>query len=365
MACEAFSLEEIQRFQEMGLGRGIDGTSSQPWRNKTSFQVRDVRSDNVILTDEGGVMQSYEHEISSVQTMQAKAKASVVVPQSPVTIGVEGEMSRSVSTTRIAVGKKVTNRTVSFRSNFQDVPLSHMCDADLARRSSVSIVSMQQKKEVNGGSARFGFEEQLAEWILLRIQQNREQEAIARKLGKGSGSATSALVPPTNTSQEPLAVLAEVVQSGGDNEVQVVMHACLDFVRHFRITHYVCGIEIGAAEYKVMTETDYRTEMGIAGTLGVDKVAAAALSGKLTLQGKSKSTDLRRIGSIQEDGQVERGSSAEAVVGVKILPITNLVSLRFLQLALQKAVLEFLEVRSDKSGEFRILPGCALHSYIG
>lgn len=357
------STEEIGRLQDLGLGRGLDATNPKPWLNKSSFQVRKVRLDNLIGTDEGGTVQSYEHEISSVQTQQANMKTSIVVPQSPVSIGTDGEMSRSVSTTRIAIGKKVVNRTISFRADFEDVPLSHISDPETARESSISIATMQRKQRAIFSTSDYDpeltFEERLAKWILQRIQQHRDQEYIARKLGRechiSKLTKAATVIGEIDTKNQPLDELANIIQSGGDKEMRVVVHACFDFIRHFRITHYVCAIEVGAAEYKVMTETNYRNEMGIAGSLGVDKVVDAALSGKLSFKRRTKSTDVKKIGMIQSNGKVERGTHEEAVVGIKILPIVNLVSLRVLHLALQKALLDFFETQSDKSGECLML----------
>ena len=56
--------KEMGRMIDLGLGRGIDATNEKPWVNKSSFQVRRVSFDNVIGTEEGGALQSYEREIS-------------------------------------------------------------------------------------------------------------------------------------------------------------------------------------------------------------------------------------------------------------------------------------------------------------
>ena len=94
--------DEIQRVIDLGLGRGMDATNPKPWLNKSSFQVRRVAIENVIGTEEGGALQSYKREVTSVQTQQTDLKASVTIPQSPVTIGVDAEQSRSVSSRRRA-----------------------------------------------------------------------------------------------------------------------------------------------------------------------------------------------------------------------------------------------------------------------
>ena len=350
--------EEIERFQDLGLGRGLDATNPRPWLNKSSFQVRKVRLDNLIGTDEGGTVQSYEHEIASVQTQQANMKASIVVPQSPVSIGTDGEMSRDLSTTRVAIGKKVVNRTIAFRAEFEDVPLSHISDPESAKESAISTASMHTNRRANFNTddPELTFEERLAKWILQRIQQHRDQGRIARKLGRERHTSeltrAASVIREIDSKIHPTDDLANIIQNGGDNEMRVVVHACFEFIRHFRITHYVCAIEIGASEYKVMTESNYRNEMGIAGSLGVDRVVDAALTGKVSFKRRAKSTDVKKIGFIQPNGKVERGTDEEAVVGFKILPIINLVSVRVLHLAFQKALLDFFETQSDTSGKY-------------
>uniref|UniRef100_A0A1X7V893 Uncharacterized protein n=1 Tax=Amphimedon queenslandica TaxID=400682 RepID=A0A1X7V893_AMPQE len=88
------SQEEIYRYFDLGLGRGLDGTDPTPWLNKTSFQARNITYDNILGTEEGGAVQSYEREIVSVQTLQSKIKTSIVIPKSPMTIGADAELSR-------------------------------------------------------------------------------------------------------------------------------------------------------------------------------------------------------------------------------------------------------------------------------
>ena len=68
-------------------------------------------------------------------------------------------------------------------------------------------------------------------------------------------------------------------------------------------------------------------------------------SGKKT----KRASDLKRIGLIKPDGTVERGSYGEAVVGIQVQPISSLVKIRYLQLALQQALLEYSTEEGSKS----------------
>ena len=89
-------------------------------------------------------------------------------------------------------------------------------------------------------------------------------------------------------------------------------------------------------------------------TIGVDAEHSRSVSiafSRIKAGGTfGKASDLKRIGRIIND-LVERGSYDEAVVGVSIQPISNLVRLRYLQLTLKKALLEYIETQGDSTCE--------------
>lgn len=132
-ASAVVSTGEIGRIVDLGLGRGVDITKTSPWLEKSSFQVRRVDVENIIGTEEGGSLQNYEREIVSIQDQQCELKASITVPKSPVTIGVDAEMARSHAARRRSIGKKVVNRTISYRADFHDAPKSSTGDARKAK----------------------------------------------------------------------------------------------------------------------------------------------------------------------------------------------------------------------------------------
>ena len=74
------------------MGRGVDASKSSPWLNKSSYQVRPVTKHNIIGTEEGGSMHSYEREMQSSVEQHVNLSASITVPNSPVTLGLEGEL---------------------------------------------------------------------------------------------------------------------------------------------------------------------------------------------------------------------------------------------------------------------------------
>lgn len=121
---------------------------------------------------------------------------------------------------------------------------------------------------------------------------------------------------------------------------------------HFRITHYVSAIELGAAEYHVMSEEEYVTRVGMGGSFGFEAVAKEKSVWKKT----KKMSDLKRIGLIKPDGTVERGSYGEAVVGIQVQPISSLVKIRYLRngwMAEDRGELEKLSVEYRRFSEWR------------
>ena len=291
--------EELYRFIDLGLGRGLDGTNATPWLNKTSFQVRPVAFDNIVGTEEGGTWQSYEREVLSIQTHQAQIKGSLVVPQSPLTIGADAEVSRSVSTLRRTVGKIVKNRTISFRDDFEDIPTS--------------------KEKVIAGT----FESRLIKWIM---------ETHKNKIGNFES-------------------LVSFMEGDSADAKSIIEVACKEVVEFFCITHYVSAIELGAAEYRVLQEEEYHKAISSSGSLGIEKIANVVSKYSYSSKKKKKASDVKSIGRIGPDHTVERGSLGEAVVGVKIQPIANLVRIQCLREALNAALVQFVENQSNRSGK--------------
>ena len=346
--------KEMGRMVDLGLGRGIDGTHPTPWLNKSSFQVRNCTLENIIGTEEGGALQSYEREVSSVSTQQSSLKSSVTIPQAPVTIGMDAEQSRSYTTTRKVVGKKVLNRTISFRADFEDLPQTRAGDAKLASVDMTEGIykTEEEETEKSAGDVQqtYTFEERLSRWVIERILQR--ESIIELKLADEGKPIPKRMFQPGG--QNPVTDLAEFLRSSSVDERKEIVSDCADFVRYFRITHYVSAIELGAAQYRVFSENEYYTRVRATGTLGIEALANFVISETFSKKTKKTSSDLKQIGVIGSDGRVERGSYDEAVVGIQIEPINNLLRLRYLQLAMRKALLKYIEQQGDTSGRLII-----------
>ena len=315
-----YSDKEIYRYIDLGLGRGVDATDPTPWLNKTSFQVRQVTIDNIIGTDEGGTLQKFEKEVSSVRKQQTKMKTSVVVPKSPVTISTEAEYSRSVHSNRRCVGKKVVNRTISFSEHFNDVPI----EGD----DSKTMKKDAQQKYMT-------FEERLADWILNKLRIEWGETSLQQEQAGPS---------------RPLQELTKVIEKGSRTDMKLIAKSCEKFVEYFHITHYVSSIQMGAVEYQVMTQGEYNTAASITSKTGVDHVGSASVQASYSSKRKESSMQSKYVGFINDKNKVEKGSSEEAVVDVSIKPISTLISSSFLNACMETALRRYMETQRDKSG---------------
>ena len=70
------SKDEMEHFYNLGLGRGVDATNSLPWQNKRSFQVRSVKFEDIMGTEECGAYQNYTLTVAS--STENKAYSCVV-----------------------------------------------------------------------------------------------------------------------------------------------------------------------------------------------------------------------------------------------------------------------------------------------
>ena len=329
--------EVTQRFQDLGLGRGVDASRTKPWLNKTSFQVRPLRFGKLIGTEQGGTVEAYEDVVSSVQSLQLELKQSVSAANVPVTIGADAEQSRSASNMRHVVGRRVHNRTISFREEFDDmaVKVGRVQPSTPVREVSEDGEDAVEEEAAHSDEVEEEptFEERLAKWVLERLHPEWE----------GDGSAT--------------AVFKEWFENNKHAETLKKMYdMCLEFVRTFHVTHYVSSVDLGALEYSVITEEDYLREIGLAGSFGLEDVVATVLKtkGKYSVRRTHTSSRIKRVGLIKNpdsgDYYVPRGTYAEAVIGVEVKPIHVLVRHQHLRRVLRHAVTHYIEDQRDTSG---------------
>ena len=325
-------IECTRRFTDLGLGRGVDATSSKPWLDKSSFQVRRVTFDSLLGTEDGGAVEAYEDEVSSVKAVQLGMKASAVAPNTvaPVKVGVEAELNRSVSNTRHAAGRRVVNRNIAFKEEFDDT----LFKADA-----------QQPGGYPDKSRRF--EDRLMAWVLENLEKDYGElcpDDLVERLNKG---------------QSPGALFKEwhkecVSGRNRGSAAKALSSLCYDFVGHFRITHYVSCLWLGAVEYSVMSKQEFLHRVAQTSGAGVN-IVQSSISAKYASRKSSLSQSSKKIGAILNTEEVEnhvpRGTYAEAVIAVEFTPITTLVRNPHLHKALTGSIAKYIEDKGNATGE--------------
>lgn len=337
--------EDITYYKKLGLGRGLDIAKRSPWLEKSSFQVRDFTEEDIMETLEGGSQQHYDREITSDHQQRSEIRTTVKATNAPVTIGVDAEQSRTYSYSRHAVGTKIINRTISFRVGFEDAPRSKVTGSSKtsiprsppatpqslpAIPQSPPATSEPQHKPTTPPKPQTRFEENFSRWLLQRI---------AFRNGE----------PPPGPELSNADKLAAFVNAKHGELMPEIRKDCHDFVFHFGITHYVSAIELGAAEYQVMSEKEFNARVAGKGSFGVESIidaaAKASTSHEMTWRKKNKSMEQKKIGKITKDSNDERmvikDEENEAVVGIQIRPISSLMRNYYLENALRGALVEY------------------------
>ena len=344
-----------QKYQDLGLGRGIDATRTKPWLNRTSFQVRPVHFDDLIGTDEGSSLETYESTVLSSQSLHMKMQGQLAVPVtngpppvSPkVEIGVDCEAERTISTERRVIGRRVINRTISFKEELHDLPFLY------------PFASPVQSEEV---SKLLTFEDTLSRWILERLDHCHKHGGCKHpcpsdeKNGvRGLNSAVTKADPPSRLLRAWLAAMDHLSCMSLE---MCIKGLCLQFVKFLHATHYVSAIKLGALEYGVMTESVYLQKIKSSGTIGLEKLVNTSATGSKSSFTSSKINKSRKIGIIgtigcgsRDAAYVQRNSQQEAVIHVEIKPIYQLVRHPFLGSLLQTAVKQYMEDQKDPRSE--------------
>lgn len=322
------------RMIDLGLGRGVNATSSTPWFQKSSFQVREVTPCNIVGTEEGGILQSYVNEVESVEDIQTQMSASIPASEQ-VSIGIDAELSRSYSTSRKSMGKKIVTRSISFKPDMDEVKPADVLKVISVARKQVQPASAEASNDKEK-TTQPSFEQRLASWIIERLL---DEEV------KGLEELTPGISPVDR--------LAKFIIEwpGGIREVkEIVREKCTEFVTHFNITHFVSSIELGASQYEVLSEEQFMKQVGVKNSLEILKAVSAAFDTKKTSRQSSKSSQATEIGRI-EGKMVVRGTIDEAVVGVKFRPISALVKMRVLQSLLQSAIKNYIADQEHSRGK--------------
>ena len=386
--------DDVKQWTLWGLGRGVDITKPTPWLEKTSFQVRKVDAEDIIITDEGGLLKGYSETVNNSTTLHSQVRAGVKAPDTPISIGVDAEYTRTDCSSRHVVGLKVKDRTISFQIDFEDVPKSRVETVKKAKEQIKNATILTPGRRVSTRTAKgdsnstteetfFNGEpfenrlckwlwdclehrgvpisgnktnEELYEWICKRCKHESDRNRVQIDAGQEDGeqggtqqdgaAQSGALqdVEAQSGSQQDVGLQGGPgqLQGGADSNgcVSWIEDYIDHFIKHFGVTHYVSAIEIGALEYSVLTEKEYEKRVAAGGNASLTSqlYGGIEVSAKQTHLKKFKlrSSERKQIGKILND-KVE----VEAVIGCQIRPISSLVKHPYLQLALKEGVKKY------------------------
>ena len=301
--------EEVHIFNDLGLGRGVDATNSKPWINRSAFQVRFATPNNVVGTEEGNLYRTFLNEVDSSLHLQTSLSVSIPANQL-VSISVDAELSRNYSTSQKSVGAKIVTRSISFLSGFEANP----------KKSS---------------SKNSNFQTRLLKWIWNEQGYDFEEN-------------------------EHLESILSIGYSG-----DVLVRTCYKFIEIFSITHYVHSLELGASYYHVMSDKAYQTKVSQNTKVTAKQMTTVSGGVEGAFGGKSSHKKYTRIGHMNytpldsedllkrdsssskflsaiQSPTVGRNTMEEAVVGIKLQPISSLIGNPILRKALQSALQDYI-----------------------
>ena len=352
------SPDEVQRLVDLGLGRGVDATTPQLWKEKSSFQVQSVSQSlgNIIGTDEGGAHHYYEREVLSISGRQTQLKLSVDEPNTSLHIGMDTLYSQNMSKSKRSVGEQVITRTISFRSNFDDLPLQCIDDKVLERRikfvaikplTSVTPPSENVSTEVKTDVVK-SFEEELSDWLIDRIRGRGEN--VESLDSEGTAPNHEGALKFDSSAAKLANYLNINTKEGNSTCIQAIVKDCLMFVKQTGVTHYVHSIQLGAMKFRVLNLTEYSKTIKVKGHLGVEGVAKSSIGHTSFSHKRDSSLNVKEIGKIV-DGSVRKGTNDEAVIGFKLMPIHKLVRSYHVNEALRRALRDYIVERVIKSSK--------------
>ena len=352
------SPDEVQWLTDLGLGRGVDATKPNLWKEKSSFQVQAVSKslNNIIGTQESGARKYFEREVLSISSRQTQLKLSVADPNTSLQIGVDAMYSQSVTKTNKSVGEEVATRTISFRRGFNELPRVTSAEVLLQEGAEAKPLLQQfttsikptntdllsvAEKITRDDSSTIGtiddevrFEEQLCDWLVHRAVVRGKKMEIT---GKDQCSITK---------------LTHFLQTHEEEDHDCVASDCLLFIKQLGVTHYVHTIQLGAKKFRVLSSTEFNQKVGVKGSVGAQRVAKLQSSISQTVSKTRKNSSLRveEIGKIT-NGTVQMGTSDEAVISFRLMPIHTLITSEHVSKAMKRALRDYMVERAIKSSK--------------
>ena len=332
--------DEIPRYHELGLGRGVDVTNADMWKSKTPYLVRVACEGNIIGTQECEILERYKKEVSTFENQRQKLWLSLDNPVgSQVKIGMDEQFSRHSSSTKLIEGTKIETRTISFRFHFDDVPLYESTDQAVIGAPDCFL----HKSDNNE------FENDLALWFLKRIEDHETKKSSSEDskaeetlLNRASEENKKADV----MEKSPIEKLEDMLKGNKELRLKNIKRDCTAFLNHLGITHYVSAIKLGACKYNVVSSRVEETLLGASTTMASGPLLKGGLSGFLEKGFSFKGEESQEIGRINS-GEV----TTEAVIGYEVQPIYKLVRIQFIQMCLRRAIKVYIKSK-DNSKQF-------------
>ena len=334
---------DIPLYHELGLGRGVNVTDPDMWKNKTPYLVREAahpcsEDSNIIGTQHCGILERYKKEVSTFEMTKQEVWLSMQDScSSKVKIGMDEQTSRSISSTKLIEGDKIENRTISFRSHFDDLQLYD--DIEHGATLDVPDYFLQESDGCQ-------FEEDLAKWFLKRIQDHEQEPYISETKSDAEeyDSTNSAIKTLANKLKE-----LNAQEGPMNNMYETTRKNCEKFIEYMGITHYVSAIKLGACNYRTITSRSEQQQLGVKTSMAAHSLAKGGLSGFLKKKFSSLTEEEQMIGIIdKENKRVAR----QAVIGFEIQPLYKLVRIQYIQVLLRIAIRNYIQSKEFKTGKY-------------
>ena len=305
-----------------GLGRGVDITKPTPWLEKAAFQVREASEENLIITDEGGLLKAYCDVVGGGSTtIHSQLRAGVKAPDARFTIGVDTEYAQTDCSCKHVVGLKVKNRTAAFRVDFGDLPRSRVSDANSAREQMMEV-GRTPKSE----ASLSGFEDRLCQWLTECLEHRgislpKEKKLYDRLFEK-------------ELNEEQMKELEEDITR---------------FIEHLGVTHYVSAIELGGLKFRVCTDKEYES-IAASGSKSLYSKVYTKIQPSAR---RSQHIETKVIGEFTVKGGTEVVEECcEAVIGCQLQPVSSLVKNPYIQQVVKASVQKYTNAKIGNTGKF-------------
>ena len=359
----------------------------------------DVTSDDIIIeTKEGGLLKAYSEEIRSRTTVNCEVQAGVKPANTPLSVRMDVEYTRSALSAKYVCGKKIKTRTISFGVNFADVPASLAKTMAEAKRDAVdqgrpSLRDIGRSKTFASVSA--------IKSLGIRSAKSEDcppqpRDSIDHPLSESDAppepdhkSAAGSIMPPSSphaeevrqkphhltmhfgatfeerlcswllhclqrhsyhhhnaeSLQELIHIHALDGEPEGDKLFEEIRKYLNHFVQEFKITHYVSAIELGALEYRELTWKEFVHQAKISSKASVTAAtyggAEASATQKFARSLRNENYEMKKIGVMKDDKVME-----EAVIGCSLYPISGLLKMPYLQHALRQSIDKYVKEAS-------------------